>query len=453
MALEMTDKTPTGKQVNDAYSGYDILLDTSDDDAEITHIDRGTPCGEYLRRFWQPVMLSSELGDLPKKITLLGEDLVLFRDKSGDLGLFHKHCAHRGASLEYGIIADHGLICCYHGWHYAIDGTLIRAGSEPESSPVHRRVVQGAYPTHEFEGVIFAYMGPTGAIPPFPQFDTLLDEGVEKIPFSITTHCNWLQVYENTQDPIHVLHLHARSSGVQFGAASGIDQMIEYRDTPLGMINVQTREVGENIWIRTTETILPNMNQGGAIWEEAESEKVFNRSAFTRWMVPQDNFVTRTIGWRLFSNDLDPRNQGDRSKVGLESIDFIGQTKDERSYEESQRQPGDYEAQVSQRPIAIHQLENLASSDRGVARVRQLIRDRIRALQAGTEPDQPSANTLGQIPTFVQDSVFKASLDEEGKRSFSRQLVDHMLSNTDACEHSRRKDMEKFCRDYLNSIG
>jgi phenylpropionate dioxygenase-like ring-hydroxylating dioxygenase large terminal subunit len=449
----MTDKTPTGKQVNGAYSGYDILLDTSDDDAEITHIDRGTPCGEYLRRFWQPVMLSSELGDLPKKITLLGEDLVLFRDKSGDLGLFHKHCAHRGASLEYGIIADHGLICCYHGWHYAIDGTLIRAGSEPESSPVHRRVVQGAYPTHEFEGVIFAYMGPTGAIPPFPQFDTLLDEGVEKIPFSITTHCNWLQVYENTQDPIHVLHLHARSSGVQFGAASGIDQMIEYRDTPLGMINVQTREVGENIWIRTTETILPNMNQGGAIWEEAESEKVFNRSAFTRWMVPQDNFVTRTIGWRLFSHDLDPRNQGDRSKVGLESIDFIGQTKDERSYEESQRQPGDYEAQVSQRPIAIHQLENLASSDRGVARVRQLIRDRIRALQAGTEPDQPSANTLGQIPTFVQDSVFKASLDEEGKRSFSRQLVDHMLSNTDAYEDCRRKDMEQFCRDWLNSVG
>ncbi|XDZ66015.1 Rieske 2Fe-2S domain-containing protein [Alphaproteobacteria bacterium LSUCC0684] len=448
----MTETTPPGKTVKGAFSGYDILLDTSDDDAEITHIDRGTPCGEYLRRFWQPVMLSAELGDLPKKITLLGEELVLFRDKSGDLGLFHKHCAHRGASLEYGIIADHGLICCYHGWHYAIDGTLIRAGSEPENSPVHRRVVQGAYPTHEFEGVIFAYMGPTGTIPPFPQFDTLLDDGVEKIPFSITTHCNWLQVYENTQDPIHVLHLHARSSGVQFGAASGIDQMIEYRDTPLGMINVQTREVGENIWIRTTETILPNMNQGGAIWEEAESEKVFNRSAFTRWMVPQDNFVTRTIGWRLFSHDLDPRNQGDRSKVGVESIDFIGQTKDERSYEESQRQPGDYEAQVSQRPIAIHRLENLASSDRGVARVRQMIRDRIRALEAGTEPDQPSANKLGQIATFVQDSVFKASLDEEGKRAFSRQLVDHMLSNTDVNEDSRRQDMEQFCRDWLNSV-
>lgn len=433
------------------FSGYDIPLDISDDDAEITHVDRGTPCGEYLRRFWQPVMLSSELGDLPKTVTLLGEDLVLFRDKSGDLGLFHKHCIHRGASLEYGIIAEHGLICCYHGWHYDIDGTLIRAGSEPEKSPLHRRVVQGAYPTHEFEGVIFAYMGPTGDIPPFPKFDTLLDDRVEKIPFSITTHCNWLQVYENTQDPIHVLHLHARSSGVQFGAASGIDQIIDYRDTPLGMINVQTREVGEHIWIRSTETILPNMNQGGAIWEEAESEKVFNRSAFTRWMVPQDNFVTRTIGWRLFSHDLDPRDQGDRSKVGVESIDFIGQTKDERSYEESQRFPGDYEAQVSQRPIAIHNLENLASSDRGVARLRQIIRTRIRELKDGTEPVQPAPNSLGLVPTFVQDSVVKAKLNEEEKRRFSLELVDYLLDNTDKNETDRREGLKRFCHDWPNT--
>ena len=444
----MAEKSTGGRSKKIGFSGYDIPLDINDDDAEITHVDRGTPCGEYLRRFWQPVMLSSELGDLPKTVTLLGEDLVLFRDKSGDLGLFHKHCIHRGASLEYGIIAEHGLICCYHGWHYDIDGTLIRAGSEPEKSPLHRRVVQGAYPTHEFEGVIFAYMGPTGDIPPFPQFDTLLEDRVEKIPFSITTHCNWLQVYENTQDPIHVLHLHARSSGVQFGAASGIDQIIDYRDTPLGMINVQTREVGKHIWIRCTETILPNMNQGGAIWEEAESEKVFNRSAFTRWMVPQDNFVTRTIGWRLFSHDLDPRDQGDRSKVGVESIDFIGQTKGERNYEESQRFPGDYEAQVSQRPIAIHNLENLASSDRGVTRLRQMIRTCIRDLKGGTEPVQPAPNSLGLVPTFVQDSVVKAKLNDEQKRKFSHELVDYLLDNTDQNETDRREGLKQFCHDW-----
>ena len=85
-----------------------------------------------------------------------------------------------------------------------------------------------------------------------------------------------MQVYENTQDPIHVVHLHARSSGVQFGVASGVDQIIEYDNTPLGMINIQTRQVDGHVWTRTTESILPNGNQTGAIWEEAESEKILS---------------------------------------------------------------------------------------------------------------------------------------------------------------------------------
>ena len=119
------------------FSGYETVVDLSDEDAELTHVQKGSPCGEYLRRFWHPVLLSDELEDLPKLIKILGEELVLFRDKSGDIGLLHKHCAHRGASLEYGIVAEHGIICCYHGWHYNIDGSLISAGSEPANSHIH----------------------------------------------------------------------------------------------------------------------------------------------------------------------------------------------------------------------------------------------------------------------------------------------------------------------------
>ena len=92
--------------------------DLSDLDEEITFVEKDTPCGELLRRYWHPVLLSEELGDLPKLIKVLGEELVLFRDKSGQIGLLHKHCAHRGASLEYGIVADCGLICSYHAVSY-----------------------------------------------------------------------------------------------------------------------------------------------------------------------------------------------------------------------------------------------------------------------------------------------------------------------------------------------
>ena len=137
-----------------------------------------------------------------------------------------------------------------------------------------------------------------------------------------------------------IFFIFTRSSD-QFGVASGVDQIIDYRETPIGLINVQTRQVDKNIWVRCTESIMPNMNQGGAIWEEAEKEKFLIRSAFSRWMVPLDNITTKTIGWRFFSKELDPRDQGDKSKVGIESIDFVGQTKFERSYEESQLQPGD----------------------------------------------------------------------------------------------------------------
>ena len=112
-----------------AYSGYH-LRDVPAEDAELTHVGPGTPCGEYMRRFWQPVCLSQELTDLPHAVRILGEDLVAFRDKSGDVGVLHRHCSHRGTSLEYGIVAEHGIRCCYHGWLFDIDGTILETPGE-----------------------------------------------------------------------------------------------------------------------------------------------------------------------------------------------------------------------------------------------------------------------------------------------------------------------------------
>lgn len=438
-----TEDNPAG------FQGYHRIRQACED-AELTHAGPGTPCGEYMRRYWQPVCMTEELGELPLVVRILSEDLVLFRDGAGRIGLLHRHCAHRGASLEYGIVAERGLICCYHGWHYDIDGTLLKAGSEPAGSPICNKVVQGAYPTHEHNGIVFAYLGPPAERPPFVVFDTELMPDTERKPFSITTPCNWLQVYENTQDPIHVLHLHARSSGVQFGVASGVDQIIDYRETPLGMINIQTRQVGDHLWTRTTDSILPNANQTGAIWEEAEAPKYFQRSSMLRWMVPVDNTTTRTIGWRFFNERLDPRGQDSPAEVGKESIDFIGQTEAERTYEERQRQPGDYEAQVSQRPIAIHALEHLASSDAGVARLRRLLRQRIQALAAGRPVARPDAGELDAASTYCQDTVCRRArsddVSDEQLRSHGQRVADAVLETDcltpDARERAIRERLE-----------
>ena len=128
-------------------------------------------------------------------------------------------------------------------------------------------------------------------------YDTEYMPETERKTFSITTPCNWLQIYENTQDPIHVLHLHARSGGVQFGVASGVDQIIEYKGM-LGMMNIQTRQLGGHVWTRTTDSILPNGNQQGLSGGREEA-KSMQRCSILRWMVPVDDTTTRTIGWRF----------------------------------------------------------------------------------------------------------------------------------------------------------
>ncbi len=430
------------------YSGY-YKTDIPCEDPELTHVGPGTVCGEYLRRYWQPVSMSNEVSDLPLAIRILGEDLVLFRDNAGTLGLLHRHCAHRGASLEFGIIMDCGIKCCYHGWHFDVDGRLIDAPSEPLGSPVRDKVVQGAYPVHEVNGIVFAYMGPPDKKPDFPNYDTMNIEGTESKTFSLSMPANWLQVYENTQDPIHVLHLHALSSGVQFGAASGVEQLIEYRTTPLGMMNVQTRRVGDHLWTRTTDSIFPNGNQTGAIWEEAEGKKIFQRVSMLRWMVPIDNTNTLTIGWRFFSQQLDPRGQDDPSQVGKETIDFMGQTAG-RPYEEQQRQPGDYEVQVSQRPIAVHALEHRVTSDRGVSKLRKMLRDRVRAHSETGEAPMPVLNEDSVISTFCQDTVYPVKViedDAKQMKNFGGRVADTVLQSSQFTVNSRVDMINSVCED------
>src|ERR1051325_4672120 len=105
----------------DAYDAYN-RRDVPQPDDELTRVGPGTPCGEYFRRYWQPVSLSAELRDLPVKVRVLGEDLVLFRDGHGRVGLLPLHCSHRGTSLEFGMVEREGLRCCYHGWLYDLGG-------------------------------------------------------------------------------------------------------------------------------------------------------------------------------------------------------------------------------------------------------------------------------------------------------------------------------------------
>src|SRR5574341_1044533 len=136
--------------ITEPFSGY-YHREVPEHERELTEVGPGTPCGEYLRRFWQPVGMTSELKDLPKRIRIMGEDLVLFRDGRGKIGLLELHCSHRGTSLEFGIVERCGIRCCYHGWLYDVDGRVLETPGEPPESTFKERFFHGAYPAFEAE--------------------------------------------------------------------------------------------------------------------------------------------------------------------------------------------------------------------------------------------------------------------------------------------------------------
>lgn len=385
------------------YSAYNNPPPPAED-AELTHVEHGSVGGEYLRRFWQPVALSSEVGDLPLKVRMFGEDLVLFRTRQGEVGLLELHCSHRGASLEFGVIEQSGLRCCYHSWLFGVDGKILDTPGEPPSSTLKDRLYHGAYPAKEYKGLIFAYMGPTEKMPEFPILDTYDIPGDKLVPYYVTYPCNWLQVLENVMDPAHAVFLHTRISFSQFADAWGELPITEFRETPTGMIYITTRRWGDRIWVRSNDIIIGNLAQVGHIWEDGQDLKNYSRVGITRWTTPIDNTTCRIIGWRHFHADADPRGIANEAECGPESVDFVGQD-GSRSYEDRQRIPGDFDAQVSQRPIAIHALEHMTATDKGVLMLRKLLRGEIRKVANGQDPKVSTIRSRGAVPTYCHDTV------------------------------------------------
>ena len=436
------------------YGGYYARL-SLEENVELTHVERGTPGGEYLRKFWHPIAISPELNDAPKLIRVLGEDLVLFRDKCERLGLLHRHCSHRGTSLEYGIINDKGIRCAYHGWLYGVDGTVLETPSEPPGSRLKETVCHGAYRTREYSGLIFAYLGPPEEEPAFPIYDSLIwPEGNEIIPYKLEMPCNWLQAHENGADPIHAAYLHAIVSGVQFSPAFAALPMIDFIETPIGVLSIATRRCGENLWIRASDVILPNAAQFGTAFVDGSKEKFALCAWLTRWIVPIDNTHSWAIGFRHFNSVIDPGNEGRRELIGVGKVDFMGQT-DERPYEDRQRSPGDWDALVAQGKIAIHANEHLCSTDKGVVLVRRQLRTGIRAVQNGQPLPAPRRYGEKIVPTYNNETIlkvpFQGDRDRDAMKAFGQAVCRAAIETGEMPMDERRREVERRVREMIRT--
>jgi 5,5'-dehydrodivanillate O-demethylase len=175
---------------------------------QMTEVGPGTPMGDLLRRYWYPIAGLSDLKKNPTKgIRLLGEDLVLYQDRSGNLGLIESACAHRRVNMVYAIPEEHGIRCPYHGWLYDETGQCLEQPAEAPDSTFADRVQIKAYPVEVLGGAVMAYLGPLPA-PLVPRWDVFVKDGcVRDIGFS-TVPCNWVQIMENSLDPTHAEWLH-----------------------------------------------------------------------------------------------------------------------------------------------------------------------------------------------------------------------------------------------------
>ncbi|MCZ6487107.1 MAG: aromatic ring-hydroxylating dioxygenase subunit alpha, partial [Gammaproteobacteria bacterium] len=403
-----------------AYRGY-IEPDRGDSDELLVRTGRNTACGEYLRRYWQPVALASEIEDIPRLIRVMGEELVIFRDKSGRYGLVHKQCPHRRASMEFGTCEAGGIRCCYHGWLFDVDGTIVELPGQPEgvTELIKSNISLGAYPVREFNGLVFAYLGPIEDLPEFPVYDTLEMPDQTYVPYRADYQCNWLQVLDAILDPIHTSFLHTRMSRPQFSEGMGELGELNFYLRPMGFLGSNTRRVDDNIWVRVNELVLPNFTQSGAAFSADGTRPIYyGRTAFSRWVVPLDDEHTTAFAWAIFGDRADPEEYN--TPAGPELIEQ-GELMD-RSYDARQRFPGDAEAVEGMGKIADQSREHLAPSDKGIILYRKKLRKLCRDLEKGIKPQHTGDYWPNPVPTYGGDTVLNIPRDANDDASLLRDI-------------------------------
>ena len=389
------------------------MLSVEEND-RITRVGAGKPAGTLLRRYWQPAALVEELtGDRPvKPVKLLGEDLIVFRDKEARYGLLGRACPHRGTDLAFGRLEDGGLRCAFHGWLFDVNGKCLETPAEPEGSNMCRTIRQKAYPVVERSGILFTYMGP-GEPPEFPHFDCFVAPTTHTFAFKGMIDCNWLQSLEVGIDPVHTSFLHRffhdedpkQGYGKPFRDASTDSEMpttrimrefrrprIEVEQTDFGFRIFTLRRIStESMHVRLTNLLFPN----------AFVIPMSREMTITQWHVPIDDY--RHYWYAIFTSFGAPVDKTEMRRQRLELYqlpDYIPRRNKSNDYgfdpheQEHETFTGmgtdinvhDQWACESMGEIADRTQEHLGSSDKAIAAYRRLLRTAIDAVGKGDRP-------------------------------------------------------------------
>ncbi|CAB3394471.1 Rieske 2Fe-2S domain-containing protein [Kyrpidia spormannii] len=180
------------------------------DNELLTRTNPNTPMGALFRRYWIPLVVSTELqpDGPPVKVRILGETVIAFRDTEGRVGVVEEACPHRGTSMAFAINEECGLRCIYHGWKFNVKGECVDLPSEPPESNFRHKVKLRSYPVYEGGNVVWTYLGPDDDVPPVPAFAWMDLPDSHRVVERVWQECNYLQVMENDLDFVHAAFLH-----------------------------------------------------------------------------------------------------------------------------------------------------------------------------------------------------------------------------------------------------
>jgi len=341
---------------------------TEADYADFVHTGPGTLAGRYMRTFWQPV---SRADDLPpgraKPIRIMSEDFTLYRGESGAAHLVAFRCAHRGTQLSTGWVEGDSIRCFYHGWKYDANGRCIEQPAEP--TPFCERIRVRSYPTEEYLGIIFAYLG-EGQAPPLPRYPAMEKPGVFRLGVSLIA-CNFFNVLDN--DSTHGEFAHSRGR-----PRTPARQSVE--ETEWGLAEISTYPDG---WQRVKQWGMPNVDRIDA---PAQDDWPTGYDTVS-WKVPVDDEHTYHFSQHLMR---DPKFHLERAGYSSELVEEIltGKLRIQDLYEDPDPSisltPLEHSiCQVGQGPIADRAQENLGASDIVVITFRKLWTRELQALADG----------------------------------------------------------------------
>jgi 5,5'-dehydrodivanillate O-demethylase len=350
-----------------------------EENERMTRVGPGTPMGELIRLYWHPIATSEELTDAhTKAVTILGEKLVLYQDRSGTLGLLQEKCPHRRVNLAWGIPEKNGLRCPYHGWMFDETGQCIETPVEPAESNFKEKIQALAYPVEELGGLIFTYMGPEPRPLP-PRWDLFVQEGMVRTITTTDIPANWMQCMENSMDPTHTEWLHAYWTFYQMDEegtevpltpdgryAVFHHQKIGFDRFEHGIIKrrlMEGQDETHDDWATGHPVIFPNILRTGGF----------------QIRVPVDDTHT----WHILYRAIPAENPDDVGSITYKDMPIPDENGKALIHQTLLQ---DFWAWWTQGPIAERHLEKLGDSDRGVIMYRQLVQEQLRIVEEGGDP-------------------------------------------------------------------